>query len=118
MMIDKSSGWIGDTDNDPNPWVQVDLGDPYTIVGFYLLSHQQYYLTSYNIKVSVDGSDFAYIKENIATDFSNNELSNTYWFTSPAVGRYWKIEVVSYYEKAFVKGDFFGYVWVVLRKSY
>ena len=111
MMVDKITGWIAEG-NDPNPWIQVDMEDAYTIVGFYLRRYNQYYLTSYNLKVSVDESNYAYIQKDIATDFSNDDtLSSTYWFANPTVGRYWVIEVVSHNMYRFVKGDFIGYVW-------
>ena len=103
------NGWLGDGST---PWISVDMQAPYTIVGFYLLRRNTYYLTSYNLKASVDGSNFAYIQEDIdtTTDFSNNALSSIYWFEQPTVGRHWVIEVVSVNERPYVKGDFIGYV--------
>ncbi|WP_436761080.1 discoidin domain-containing protein [Streptosporangium sp. V21-05] len=50
-----SSRWSSDHSNDPNAWVQVDLGDEYD-VSRAVLSWEAAYAKSYRIQISGDGS--------------------------------------------------------------
>ena len=103
-------GWIP-TIRDPNPWIEVDMLNTYTIVALYLKSYaNSYYLTLYDLKVSVDGISYEYIEQNIPTDFPNLGHDTTYWYANATNGRYWRIEPVSFFNFGFVKGDFIGYI--------
>ena len=107
FKIDASLGWRPEP-FDVNPWIQVDLLNTYTIVGFYLQSN---YLITFNIKASVNGSLYEYIEKNIVAEPLGNALQTTYWFANAAYGRYWRIEPLTHIsDTPMVKGDFFGFI--------
>ena len=111
MALDLSNdyGWMPKA-ADPNPWIEVDMLDNYTVVACYLQNSESFYLTHYNLKVSVDRISYEYIGQNISTDFPNFDYATTYWYANATIGRFWRIEPVSFVLTFYVKGDFIGYI--------
>ena len=112
MKLDSTAlmGWKH-TLNDPNPWIQVDMLNTYTIVGLYLQRDPGFYLITYNLKASVDGNSYNYIEKDILAEFVGDALETTYWFANATNGRYWRIEPLTHAgDSPMVRGDFVHYV--------
>ena len=108
LDINNGIGWMPQP-GDPDPWIEVDMLNTYTVVACYLQNTHTFFLITYNLKVSVDRISYEYIGQNIPTDFPNSQAT-TYWYANAANGRYWRIEPVSYTLGFYVKGDFIGYI--------
>ena len=109
LDLNNDYGWIPKS-GDPNPWIEVDMLNTYTVVACYLQNTQSFYLTLYNLEVSVDRSSYEYIGQNISTDFLNFDYATTYWYANDTIGRFWRIVPVSFVHTFYVKGDFIGYI--------
>ena len=109
LDLNNDYGWMPNL-GDPDPWIEVDMLNNYTVVACYLQNTESFYLTHYNLKVSVDGISYEYIGQNISTDFKNFVYATTYWYANATIGRFWRIEPVSFFYTFYVKGDFIGYI--------
>ena len=109
LDLNNDYGWMPKL-GDPDPWIEVDMLNTYTVVACYLQINHDFYLTHYNLKVSVDRISYEYIGQNIPTDFPNIDYATTYWYANATNGRYWRIEPVSSSGYFYVMGDFIGYI--------
>ena len=112
MQLSHLYGWMP-SGSDPNPWIQVDMLNVYTIIALYLQKYNlSWYVTKYSLKASLDGNDYQYIAQNIETVYVMDDDWTTYLFENATDGRYWRIEPIfrMYVTYPFIKGDFIGIV--------
>ena len=70
MSLSRNYGWIPEG-GDNDPFLQLDMGQPYQVIGLYLQTHYisndepLYFITSYNVKYSHDETSFVYVGMNL-----------------------------------------------------
>ena len=115
MSVSRTLGWVPErSDNDP--FLQLDMGQPYQVIGMYLQKHydsndEPNYITSYNVKYSHDETSFVYVGMNLPVVYKPGFDNTTCWFdNSTEAARYWRLEPGEYVGLRLIKGDFIGYI--------
>ena len=113
MSLSRNNGWIP-SNNDNDPFLQLDMGQSYQIIGLYLEKYYEsdnepYYITSYNVKFSHDETSFVYVGMNLPVAYKPGFDNTTSWFENTTeAARYWRLEPREYVGFPLIKGDFIG----------
>ena len=102
-------GWAAWLANDPNPWVQFDMGVAVTVWGLLLkkrCDHPQWVL-SCKVTFSFDGNAWVTAAENLVASYSDGD-SSVVWLQHPVRGRYWRIHPLTWKNHAAMKADVLG----------
>ena len=115
MSISQSKGWIPES-GDNDPFIQLDMGQPYQVIGLYLQKYyksddEPYYITSYNVKYSHDETSFVYVGMNLPVVYRPGFDKTMSWFdNNTEAAKYWRLEPREFVGFPLIKGDFIGYI--------
>ena len=113
MSLSRNYGWIAEG-GDNDPFLQLDMGQPYQVIGLYLQTHYisndepLYFITSYNVKYSHDETSFVYVGLPVVCKPGFDNTTSCF-DNSTEAARYWRLEPREFLGFRIIKGDFIGF---------